>query len=147
MEKKHLLYGLKSSDVFVGQLADAFPAYTSVYEALAMGKTIIHKGNENDKTLYPILNAYDKASLTKSLSSCISGEVSAITIGNKAYEWFLQHGFNYPVNQVVEAIEKNTKSMNPIWGKIHCALIQLTILIVTPIEKVIFRLQRLKKVS
>ncbi len=143
MEKKHLLYGLKISDVFVGQLADAFPAYTSLYEALAMGKTIIHKGDENDNTIYPILNAYDKITLTKALSNCISEKVSTDSMGKKSLEWFQQYGYNYPVNEVVNAIEDKIKSNIPIWGKIHCAIIQLAIVVMTPIEKVIFRLQRL----
>lgn len=145
MEKKHLLYGLSISDVFVGQLTAAFPAYTSVYEALAMGKTIIHKGDEKDKTLYPILNAYDKTSLTKALGDCISGKVSVVSMGNKGLDWFQQNGYNYPVNEVVEAIEKNTKPNNPFWGKVHCGLIQLAILVMKPIEKGMFRFNRLLK--
>ena len=147
MEKKHLLYGLKMSDVFVGQLADAFPAYTSVYEALAMGKTIIHKGDANDKTLYPIINAFDKVSLTQALGDCISGEISTEKMGDKGFEWFQQNGYNFPVNEVVNAIESNAKSSNPLWGKIHCGVIKVAIEIMKPIEMIMFRVKRLKKAA
>jgi glycosyltransferase involved in cell wall biosynthesis len=145
MEKKHLLYGLKSSDVFVGQLADSFPAYTSVYEALAMGKTIIHKGDEKDKSLYPIINAFDTESLSTALDKCITGEISTIEMGQKGYVWFQQNGFDLPVNEVIRAIESNAKPFNSFWGKIHCEAIKLAIIILTPIEKIVFKIIRLKK--
>ena len=147
MEKKHLLYGLKSSDVFVGQLADAFPAYTSVYEALAMGKAIIHKGDENDKTLYPIVNAFDTESLNSALDRCLTGEINTDEIGKQGYDWFKQNGYEYPVNEVVKAIESNAKAINPFWGKIHCGVIKLVIVLMKPIEKLVFRLNKIMKVA
>jgi hypothetical protein len=147
MEKKHLLYGLKISDVFVGQLADAFPAYTSVYEALAMGKTIIHKGDEKDKLLYPIINAFNTESLSNALDKCLTGEINTIEMGQQGYVWFQQNGYDLPVNEVISAIESNAKPFNSFWGKIHCAAIKLAIIIMTPIEKIIFKIIYLKKAA
>jgi hypothetical protein len=51
------------------------------------------------------------------------------------------------VNEVVKAIESNAKAINSFWGKIHCGVIKLVIVLIKPIEKLVFRLNKIMKVA
>lgn len=145
MEKKHLLYGLKQSDVFVGQLVDKFSGYTSLFEALAMGKPIIHNGFENDKDLYPMLSANEQTSLFIQLDKCLNNVINLNEMGEKSFEWIKLNGFEKPVNQVVSAIEANKKAPRFNRGKLQTKWLLIFIKLYAPFEKAKLKLKAIIK--
>lgn len=143
MEKKHLLYGLKLSDVFVGQLKDKFTGYTSLFEALAMGKAVIHNGFEDDKALYPMLVANSEESLSNQLEKCLNKSVDLNEMGLKSFEWIKYNGFEMPVNQVISAIKSKKKLSLLNFDKLYYKGLLLFIKLYTPAEKVMLKLKSL----
>jgi hypothetical protein len=141
MEKKHLLYGLKISDVFVGQLIDKFSGYTSLFEALAMKKAVIHNGIELDKSLYPMLIANNEISLLSQLEKCINKEIDLIEMGLKSYDWIKYNGFELPVSQVLNAIETKSKKRYFLFGNIYCFAFELYIKMYSPFEILTLKLR------
>jgi hypothetical protein len=97
--------------------------------------------------LYPIINAFDTESLSNVLVRSLTGEINTNEMGKQGHAWFQQNGYDFPVNEVVNAIESNAKAFNPFWGKIHCGVIKLVIVLMKPIEKILYRLNKYKKVA
>ncbi len=145
MNKKDLLYGMHISDVFVGQLTHQFPAYTSLYEAIAMKKLVIHNGPPLQKDSYPCVNANSTQSIFEGIHQCINHQIDYNKLGNEAFNWLYKNGFELPVNSVLNSINTAPKIFNIAKAQFYCFKISKLILIINLIEKIFYRFNQLNK--
>ena len=145
MNKKDLLYGLHISDVFVGQLTHQFPAYTSLYEAIAMKKLVIHNGPALQKDSYPCINRNSTEGVFDAIHQCVNHQIDYNKLGNEAFNWLYKNGFDLPVNSVLNCINTSPKKFNMTKAKLHCIGLSLSMNVIKIVEKITFKMNLLNK--
>jgi len=110
--RKDLMLGLSISDIVVGELYHSYFTYGIIYEALALKKLIIH--NRKDqlytpyyKNLYNMCFAEKEEDLTRALSLYHNNKIDSKGITENAFDWFLEHLINEPINKVLEILQAN----------------------------------------
>ncbi len=113
MPRKHIMYVIDNCDMVVGELIHSWLTYCVVFEALCMGKPLMHKRIDKDFTeeytsLYPMIYADSQETILEGLKQLLKKKEELIQLGIKGKEWFLHYGVKKPVDHIVEIIKKKT---------------------------------------
>jgi len=107
--RKELMVGLSLSDLVVGNLSDAsYPVYGVVYEALALGKPIMHHRQDElytEEMLYPMINAYNSIMVTEALQYYSAHKDEMEKMGQESNKWFLKNFIETPLQTIVDLIK------------------------------------------
>jgi len=113
MSRKHIMYVIKNSDMVVGELVHSWLTYCVVFEALCMGKPLMHKRIDKDfaeeyPSLYPMVYADSQETVLEGFKNLLKNKEEVRQLGIKGKEWFLLYGIKKPLEHIVQIIKKKT---------------------------------------
>jgi glycosyltransferase involved in cell wall biosynthesis len=108
MNRKDVMYLVATSDVCCGDFNLSWLAGGVIFEALSMGKPLIHYRDDSlyeGIPLYPILNAREPAEIATAIASYVEDPAEARRRGKEGARWFDEYVVRRPLDLICGLIE------------------------------------------
>jgi len=110
MPRKDLMVWLSIADMGIGEVANSWFSYGSVYEVLCSQKPFLGYRKDDDfKTQYPeqypMVSANTEELICIALNDLKSNPLHYKEMGEKGYDWFMKFAINRPINEIIKQIE------------------------------------------
>jgi hypothetical protein len=111
MPRKEIMVGISLCDIGVGELDSSYFSYCTIYEFIAMAKPVIHYRIDSDfkemyPEMYPMYSANTAEQVENYLKEYILNPQAFVDTGILAYNWFLKHAIEKPLNNIINLIDK-----------------------------------------
>ena len=109
MARKELMVGISLSDLVAGEFNNSWFTYGVVFEAMAMGKPIIHHRNDSiykNFILYPMIEAFSENDIYKKLTYYSLHKDELNKIGSEAKDWYTNYFVEKSIREILNIIEK-----------------------------------------
>jgi hypothetical protein len=110
MQRKDLMVWLYFADLGIGEVANSWFSYGSVYEVLTMKKPFL--GFRNDKDFekdypiqYPMISANTADLISEAFQDVYRNPSKYKEMGQQGYEWFMRYAIEKPITEIVKQIE------------------------------------------
>lgn len=104
LPRKELMLGMGEADAVIGEVTHSWFSYGTVFEAMAMGKTVLHHRNDQlypDKSLYPMIHITDATTIADAFRAIADHRYDLHTMGQQAFEWLKSTGMGAGVREIV----------------------------------------------
>ena len=107
LPRREIMVGIAEADGVIGEIARSWYSYGTIYEAMVMGKAVLHHCDPAlypGRAPYPMINVASAADLLAAFQRIASGEIDLAALGAAGHRWLTQTSVAGALDSLMAAI-------------------------------------------